>query len=555
MKKKKIKFSLFTMLIMVSLLPLILSVVIISSVSLYVTKNNLEKDAKETLYIVANNLANFCYQNEINAINVANYYDYLDSLKEKNIEMAIILEGTPSATSIKNENDYRIREIEFEKDIVADKEEIEKGYYDEYVLIDEKVYFAYYMPIKADGEIIGVAFAGELAEHVTGAVKNIIAGFAGIAAFLVLLFAGITLILSRVLLKSFAEIGKGVDALSKGDLSKQKERSSVVKEMNKLLQETGLMQKNMSETIGNVKRVSGRVAENISEVTRLSESSSGRAGQITTAVGELAITTTVMAGNVQDISDQMLEIGNCVNEISENVEHLFRNSEHILSTNNEAQADMNGIMENSQNAVSSVSDISTQIKQTNTSIAEINKAVELILDISEQTQLLSLNASIEAARAGAQGRGFAVVAEEISKLSSQSADGAEMIKNLAQTIIEKSQKSVQLADKVYASILHEQDSISKTQKKYEELSKDIDQSVSDIKGIADKTDNLTDYKEKVIRNVHGLSAISEENAACHTDVNTNIIEIMAEVQIVNENCKKMNHMAKELESSISYFHN
>ncbi len=549
MKNKRFKPGLFTLLIMLSLVPLILSVVIISTISLYVTKSSLESSARETLYIVANNLANYCYQNEINAINVGEYYDYLDSLKEKNIEMAIILEGTPSATSIKNENDYRIREIGF-KDA-----EIENGYYDEYVVIDEKVYFAYYMPLRAGGEVVGAAFAGELAEHVTGATTSIIVEFAGIAVLLVIVFAVITLIFSKVLIKSFAEIGKGVNALSKGDLRKQKERRSFVKEMDTLLQETGLMQKNMSETIGKVKEVSERVAENIGEVTKLSESSSGRAGQITTAVSELATTTTVMAGNVQDISTQMQEIGNCVNDISESVEHLFVNSEHILGTNNEAKADMNGIMENSENAVNSVNAISEQIKQTNDSITEINKAVELILNISEQTNLLSINASIEAARAGAQGRGFAVVAEEIGKLSSQSAEGAEMIKNLAQTIIEKSQKSVQLADKVHTSILREQESITLTQKKYEELSKDIDQSVSDIKAIAEKTDNLAEHKEKVIRNVYGLSAISEENAASNEEVSTNINEIMTEVQIVNENCKKMNSMAKELENSVSYFHN
>ncbi len=555
MKNKKIKPSLFTMLIALSVIPLILSTLIISTISLLTTKNNLEKGAKDTLYIVANNLANYCYQNEINAINVGDYYDYLDSLKEQNIEMAIILEGTPSATSIKNVNDYRIREIEFKKDIVADRDEIEDGYYDNYVLIDGKAYYAYYMPIKDEGKIIGLAFAGELQDNVTGAIKNIVVGFAGIALLLIIIFVITALIFSKGLLKSFKEIGKSVNALAKGDLSKQKEQGSSVKEMETLLQETSLMQRNMSDTIGKVKDVSKNLVENIEEVTKLSESSSVRAKQITSAVEELSISSMGMTENVQDINSQMMEIGNCVNDISENVEHLFKSSENILRTNNEAKSHMNTIMDSSKKSVDAVKNISSQINHTNDSITEIDKAVELILSISGQTKLLSLNASIEAARAGEAGRGFAVVAEEIGTLSQQSAEGAEMIKNLAQTIIEKSKESVQLANKVYTLILDEQGSVSKTQAKYEELSMDIAQSVNEIKSIAEKTDNLTNYKENVIENVQGLSAISEENAASNGEVNSNISKIMSEVQIVNDNCVKMNEMAKELEDSVSYFHN
>ncbi len=554
-KGKKHRAGLFSMLITLSLVPLMLSIAIISTISFYITKNNLEKNAKDTLYIVANNLANYCYQNEINAINVGNYYEYLDSLKEKNVEMAIILEGTPSATSIKNENEYRIREIEVKKDIVSDKDEIQNGYYDNEVVIDGKAYCAYYMPIMDKGEIIGLAFAGELQDNVTGATKSIVVIFVVIAVFLAVIFAIITLLFSKGLLKSFKAIGKGVTALSKGDLSKQKEQQSSVREMNTLLYETGLMQKNLSETIGKVKDVSRWLVGNVAEVTNLSMSSAERANQSATAMEELSVSTAKMTEHVQDINTQMMDIGICVNDISENVEHLFKSSGNILKTNNEAKDDMNTIMENSKESVYAVGDISEQIKQTNASITEIDKAVELIISISGQTKLLSLNASIEAARAGEQGRGFAVVAEEIRNLSEKSAEGAEMIKNLAQTIMEKSQRSVQLADTVSLLITQEQKSVSKTREKYEELSKDIEQSVNDISAIAQKTENLTNYKERVIGNVQDLSAISEENLACNEEVNANIGEILSEVQIVSENCTKMNSMAIELENSVSYFHN
>lgn len=553
-EKKGFGLSLFSMLTMLSLMPLVLSIAIISVTSLYITRNNLEGEIKNTLHIVANNLASYCVENEITAINAGNYYAYLDSLEEQNIEMAIIADGMPSATSIKNENDYRIREIEFEKDIVTDREELlENGFYDEYVVIDDKVYYGYYVPIVSNGEIRAVAFAGELQENINMAMRSIIVTFATIAILLMVVFAVMALLFSRLLSKSFDTIEKNVNALSQGVLSKQKESKSAIREMNNLLSETGTMQQNLSNTIGKVKNVSQSLVSNVADVTKLSESSADRANQITSVMEELSRSTTGMAENVQDINAQMMEIGNCINDISENVEHLSSSSENIVQTNNEAKINMNAIMENSKRSVDAVTSITTQIKQTNDAIMEIDGAVELILAISEQTSLLSLNASIEAARAGSNGRGFAVVAEEIRRLSEQSAEGAEMIKNLAGEITEKSQKSVGLADQVNSLILQEQESVAKTQQKYEELSRDIDESVIEIKSIAEKTEHLTGYKVKVTDNVQTLNTISHENAASSEKVNSNIREIIAEVQEVNENCVKINGMAGELKESVSYF--
>lgn len=547
------KLSLFSLLITLCLLPLIISIIILSSVSLYVTKGNLEQAAKDTLFVVANNLANHCKENEINAINVTEYYNYLDSLKEQNIEMAIILEGAPCTTSIKNENDYRIREISFKKDVLAEREQLKGGYYEENVIIEGAAYYTYCMPIEVNGEITGIAFAGQKQEYVTGAIGDIVTLFIGAATVLVVIFAVITFLFSKGLSKSLKNVGKNVNALASGDLSKQKESKSAVREMNVLLEETKLMQENLSETIGKVKEVSEELVVDVSKVTQLSESSAGKAKAITTTMEELAGSGNAMAENVQDINTQMMEIGNFVNDISGNVDQLNNSTKVILKTNDEAKISMDTIMENSRKSVEAVNGIAEQIKQTNDSIGEIDQAVELILNISQQTNLLSLNASIEAARAGEAGRGFAVVAEEIRRLSEQSAEGAEMIKNIAGTIVEKSGRSVQLAKGVHELIALEQKNMTQTQQKYEALSQEINQSVAEIESIAEKTDYLTNYKEKVIENVQSLGAISQQNAASSEQVSANIGDIIGEFQMVNNHCEKMNEMAKNLEEAVTYF--
>ncbi len=552
--KTRIKgIRLFAVTAILSLVPLVVSIGIISLVSATVVRDNLEKNTKNTLMIVANNLASYCYDNEITAINASNYYEYIDSLKPYEIEMAIIAEGTPCTTSIKNENGYRIREIPMQLDIDTDRAILEQGFYDKNVEIDGSIYYAYYVPIWADGRITAVAFAGELQENVTGQIQSIIAVFAVSAAVLILVFMAAVLLYSRNLSRLFKRIGARINALAEGNLCGQKAESSSVRELGMLLNTTDTMQQKLSSTIGDVTKASEKLTEEIREVTALSGKSANKARQISHSMEKLSESTVTMNDNISSINDQMLEIGNCVNDISESVEGLYVSSEKTLQTNNEAMTYMDSIIENSQKSVEAVADIQEQIRQTNVSIAEIDHAVELILEIAEQTNLLSLNASIEAARAGEMGRGFAVVAQEIRKLSEQSGQGAEMIKNVAHVINGKSRKSVQLADTVHKIILSEQDSVSKTRAKFAEHSRDIHQSVGEIRSIAEKTEHLLRYKETVVGNVRELGGFSQENAANHEEVNENIEQIIAGVQRVNEHCRKMNEMAREMNQSVSYF--
>lgn len=227
----------------------------------------------------------------------------------------------------------------------------------------------------------------------------------------------------------------------------------------------------------------------------------------------------------------MIEIGNSVRDIAETVNQLYTSSETIITTNRNARENMQRVMESNRQSLDAVNDIAVQTRHTNASVTEIEKAVEFILDISSQTKLLSLNASIEAARTGELGRGFAVVAEEIGNLSAESARGAEMIRSLAGTIIQEARESVELADRVQTLMGAEQETFVKTQ-----------------------TEHLAAFKEKVIENVQDLSAISEETAAGNEGVTAHINDMMSTIQTVNRHCEEISAMAGTLEQAVSYFH-
>lgn len=545
-------FGIFSLLVFSIAVPLILSMGLLSAISLYNSRADLEESVEETLFVAANNLAQHCRDNEITMMTAMSYYGYLDSLASHNIEMAIFIDGNVVANSIKNENEYRVREVPFDASRMGAADSGSQGYYDKQIVIDGKVYYGYYLPISTD-RIDGVAFACRLKDHVTEASRMAALRSVGIAAALLVVFVLFALVITRLVSGAMGLLERKVNILAKGDLTEQVRSGSLIKEISLLMRSTDTLRENMADIIGKVKDLSASLVDNSSSVTEISSQNMSFANDIVTSMQSLVQSAEDTAMRVNVIFDEMQEVGTCITEISENVNHLNTSSAKMQSTGIEARNNMKLIMENTDSFVHAVNEITDQIGQTNDTIAKIDCAIELILDISDETQLLSLNANIEAARAGESGKGFAVVAQEIRKLSEQSAKDAEMIKNLAMSIREMSEKTVGLSGNVHELIVQEQESLSQTQSIFEELGAEINQSVNEIRSISQKTEHLMNYRKNVMENVQCLSEISEDNSARNRDVNSSIDEILSGIRQMDDNCDTMNSIAQGLDSAVSYF--
>lgn len=376
----------------------------------------------------------------------------------------------------------------------------------------------------------------------------------GVAILLSIFFGIMAWLFSHAPIRALREVGKSVDALADGDVSMKEVSDCGVVEISTLAKSAVGLQKNLEKAIGNVKSSATTLAEKIADVTELAGSTFERANQIEEVIVNLTDATNSMSENVQNINQQVIEIGNCVNDIYGKVDILHDDSENMLEVNSKTSQDMLVIKDNSDRSLEAVRDITNQIQAANDSIREIDTAVELILNISDQTNLLSLNASIEAARAGEHGKGFAVVAEEIRSLAEQSGKGAEAIRHLAQKITKESSKTVTLAGNVLELIKDGSEKVGTAQEQYDELSLKIKHSAEEISELMKKADQLNEYKSKIVENIHDLSAISQQNAASHEEVNANVTEIVTEVRSVKDDCENMNGKAKVLEEVVEYFH-
>ena len=197
--------------------------------------------------------------------------------------------------------------------------------------------------------------------------------------------------------------------------------------------------------------------------------------------------------------------------------------------------------------------IAAQIRKTDESVMKIQEAVNLIASIASQTNLLSLNASIEAARAGDAGRGFAVVAGEIQQLAEQTNSSARIINGIIAGLSEESKQTVQSINDVTAIIGDQKEKLDETKLRFRSVSEDIEITESAMKGVLQQAEICSSAGSHVVDLMTNLSAIAEENAASTEQTNTSMNELNSATISLAETAQELKKLSDVLNADLSYF--
>ena len=272
------------------------------------------------------------------------------------------------------------------------------------------------------------------------------------------------------------------------------------------------------ELIENVNDVSNQLNDAATYVTDTSATFLTTAMDIQNAVNEIEVGVNKLDSGSEDCLSQMDSLSGKISNVSTNTDEIGKLTSNVGSTIDNGVQAVHALTESAastsqitQNVISSI----LELQQQSASISEI---VHAINEIAEETNLLSLNASIEAARVGDAGRGFAVVAEEIRKLSDQCLESAAQIEALVKDINTKTNDVVDIATQADTVVTSQADAVEETTNSFKLISEQVESLLQALGTISTDVADMNSSRNETLEAITSISAVSAETAACTTSV-------------------------------------
>lgn len=554
-KRKGLYFSFAKKLIVLFCIPFVLVAVITTTLCTDMLTENINNEIQELLRTVAHTL-NTTYENVYEGeysrdmeyrvvkgdVVITNNVALIDAVHDQSgVESSIYFEGSIISTTFRREAGGRATGTAMEKDLYARILAGEEFFLPAYE-VQGRTYYGYFIPLKNGDTVVGAIFAGRLANEVQEKIDNEIRSLtivlvAVMAAFLVLL-----IIFARYLSKSMKKTMKFLKRVAEGELAYSAGKKGVRNrdEIGDIYRSAMYLQNELKDIVGNMKNsagtllatsdqlksVSGRIHDNVSE---------------TYASAEVIVSDAELQAKETDQTvDKISEIANQIEYVTKEMESLQKNMQSMSEAEETSYNVMIEFAKYNKEAMDAIDEVAQQVEITNKSVQQIQNTINIIRDIADETDLLSMNANIEAAHAGDAGRGFSVIAEEINKLAGQSAQNAVNVEKTLMSLKTESEKMVTIMDKVKEMMNMQSGRLAETITNFEVVEQGVTDSRKSVDIVRQHMGELTNSKDVVLENVHKQATIAERF------VNTTE-SVTDMVKAVDERMKELEKTAEELE--------
>lgn len=378
----------------------------------------------------------------------------------------------------------------------------------------------------------------------------------GIIAIVVLIAIIISFIMGRRLMRPLVKVSTIIEDVANGNIEAD---FSVVKESN---DEIGLIIEKMKELtqslgsiVGKIRNSSDTMSSNSYELNDTSSQTLAANNEISKAVEDVAEGSTGMAASISKINENLLEMSNETKDINASVDEIKNQTVAVQDSSKIMNDKIKSMQDSSHKMDEGISAISKRIETVNTTVDKVSNIVSVIEEISSETNLLSLNASIEAARAGDAGKGFAVVAQEIRVLSDNTNTELENIKQIISSLVEECRYCVQASGTIVDDNAKQKEEIKAVLDEFGSLDEQIQKTAEKADEIEELVTAMIELNDDITKSSNSLTDVSAANAAATEEMNANIEELNAMMHGVSEMAEHMNNESDGLKEALSFFHN
>lgn len=378
----------------------------------------------------------------------------------------------------------------------------------------------------------------------------------GISAIVVLIAIIISFIMGRRLMRPLVKVSTIIEDIANGNIEAD---FSVVKESN---DEIGLIIEKMKELtqslgsiVGKIRNSSDTMSSNSYELNDTSSQTLAANNEISKAVEDVAEGSTGMAASISKINENLLEMSNETKDINASVDEIKNQTVAVQDSSKIMNDKIKSMQDSSHKMDEGISAISKRIETVNTTVDKVSNIVSVIEEISSETNLLSLNASIEAARAGDAGKGFAVVAQEIRVLSDNTNTELENIKQIISSLVEECRYCVQASGTIVEDNAKQKEEIKAVLDEFGSLDEQIQKTAEKADEIEELVTAMIELNDDITKSSNSLTDVSAANAAATEEMNANIEELNAMMHGVSEMAEHMNNESDGLKEALSFFNN
>ena len=378
---------------------------------------------------------------------------------------------------------------------------------------------------------------------------------AGMAALFAVIIAIVAYILIKKIILVIDKVKVQLTRVAQGDLTGKLEGriSQRNDELGAMVRNTNIAMDSFRSSMLSVKDTTDAVESGSTDMKEKTENAVNANEQVATAIGNVAAEVSQQASAVDQMIENVASLADAGKAVSTAVEEALQYMKQLDGNSADMKAKMESMSEESAHMDVNVQEISEKIDVTSKGIQEMETILGSIEEIASETNLLALNASIEAARAGDAGRGFAVVADSIKGLSENTSNELENIRKIISTLVENFKECEKCIDLVV-----------KSNQSSTESTKDVIESLriinNDVVSTNEKLTVVHETDEKMMKDIMEIDSqvkvigqAAESNAAATQEITASSEELTALLTNISSTCNSMTGYVDNLVKDMNQF--